>query len=267
VKNCQQSIGYDDISNTYLLRNDFSTPYTGFCVNCYPSNLLEEKLYFENGKRQGTDTSYYRTGCIQAIQSFQLGKEQGATYIFHDSTNLIAFEIWYQNGNLHGPSIQFGKNGLKDTLMYKHYKEGKLDGPQRTYFSNGKIRKQSFYKNGLNEGAQITYSISGQKESEIYYKAGKKNGSWKYYFDSGKLARTETWKDGKKNGEFITYNELGQIMQTEKFAADLPIGLHQTFYPDGKVNYSCNYSSKGVKIEEYVIDQYGIKKQLFPKID
>ncbi|MFM7005986.1 MAG: toxin-antitoxin system YwqK family antitoxin [Flavobacteriales bacterium] len=264
VKNCQESVAFDDENNTYLLRKDYATPYNGSCVSCYASNIVEEKLTFSNGKRQGTDTSFYKTGCIQAIQTYQLGKEQGATYIYFDSTNHVQFEIWYQSGLLHGPSIQFSKAGIQDTLMYKHYKNGKLDGPQRSYFSNGKVRKVSNYKDGFSEGAQITYNNNGQKESEIYFKAGKKQGTWNYYFDSGKVARTENWKEGKKNGEFITYDELGKVMQKEKFALDLPIGLHQTFYADGKLNYSCTYSSKGEKIEEYVIDQYGVKKMLYP---
>ena len=122
----------------------------------------------------------------------------------------------------------------------------------------------SNYLEGLAEGAQITYNANGQKESELYFKAGKKHSTWTYYFDSGKTARTETWKEGKKNGVFLSYNELGKILSTEKYAAGLPIGLHQTFYADGKLNYSCAYSNKGEKMEEYVIDQYGVKKQLFP---
>ena len=265
VKYCHESIAFDEDHNLYLLRKDYASPYTGNCVSCYPSFIIEEKLNFVNGRRQGTDTSYYQSGCIQAIQSYQIGVEQGATYIYYDSTNRVQFEIWYQNGKLHGPSIQFSANALADTLMYKHYQNGILDGPQRSYFSNGKIRKSSYYVNGLSEGGQISYNANGQKESELNFKAGKKHGTWKYFFDSGKIARTETWKDGKKNGPFVSYNELGQILSTEKYTADLPVGLHQTFYTDGKLNYSCTYSNKGEKLEEYVIDQYGVKKQLFPK--
>ena len=265
VKYCHESIAFDEDHNLYLLRKDYATPYTGNCVSCYPSFIIEEKLNFVNGRRQGTDTSYYKSGCIQAIQSYQIGVEQGATYIYYDSTNRVQFEIWYQNGKLHGPSIQFSANALADTLMYKHYKNGILDGPQRSYFPNGKVRKSSYYVNGFSDGAQKTYNANGQKESELNFKAGKKHGTWTYFFDSGKTARTETWKDGKKNGPFVSYNELGQILSTEKYTADLPVGLHQTFYSDGKLNYSCTYSNKGEKLEEYVIDQYGVKKQLFPK--
>jgi antitoxin component YwqK of YwqJK toxin-antitoxin module len=266
-KFCHEHIAFDEDYNLYLLRKDFATPYTGTCVSCYPSLVLEEKLNFVDGKRQGTDTSYYKSGCIQSIQSYQIGLENGATYIYYDSVNLVHFEIWYQNGQLHGPSIKWSAKVLADTLMYKHYKSGKLDGPQRSYFTNGKIRKSSYYRDGLIDGLQITYNERGQKESEIQFKAGKKTGTWTYYFDSGKSARTENWRDGKKNGVFVSYNENGQVLSTEKYNADLPVGLHQTFYPDGKLNYSCSYSNKGEKLEEFVIDQYGVKKQLYPKVD
>ena len=157
------------------------------------------------------------------------------------------------------------KNRKGDRNLSLVYNNGKLDGVQRTYFSNGKIRKISTYKDGLAEGAQITYNAAGLKESELSFKAGKKNGTWNYYFDSGKIARTEDWKDGKKNGVFVSYDELGKVLSTEKYAADLPVGLHQTFYADGKLNYSCTYTNKGEKVEEFVVDEYGVKKQLFPK--
>lgn len=266
-KFCHEHIAFDEDHNLYLLRKDFATPYTGTCISCYPSLVVEEKLNFVNGKRQGTDTSFYRSGCIQSIQSYQIGLENGATYIYYDSSNRVQFEIWYQNGQLHGPSIQWSAKALADTLMYKHYKNGKLDGPQRSYFPNGKIRKSSVYTDGFSDGSQITYNEVGQKESEIQFKVGKKTGTWTYYFDSGKIARSENWREGKKNGVFVSYNELGQVLSTEKYNADLPVGLHQTFYADGKLNYSCSYSNKGEKLEEYVIDQYGVKKQLFPIVD
>ena len=264
VKYCHETVAFDEEHNLYLLRKDYSTPYNGACVSCYPSLTIEEKLNFVNGRRQGTDTSFYKSGCLQSIQSYQIGLQDGPTYVFYDSTNRVQYEIWYQAGQLNGPSIQFSRNARADTLMYKHYKSGKLDGPQRTYLPNGKLRKISNYRDGLAEGAQITYNASGQKQSELFFKAGKKHGTWTYYFDSGQAARTETWKEGKKNGVFVSYNELGKVLSTEKFALDIPIGLHQTFYADGKLNYSCSYSNKGEKLQEYVIDQYGVKKQLFP---
>ncbi|MEN9994299.1 MAG: hypothetical protein RL762_956 [Bacteroidota bacterium] len=266
VKFCHESVAFDEEHNLYLLRKDYSTPYTGSCVSCYPSFTIEEKLNFINGRRQGTDTSFYKSGCLQSIQSYQIGLQDGPTYVYYDSTNRVQFEIWYNAGLLHGPSIQYNRQS-GDTLTYKHYKAGKFDGPQRTYLPNGQLRKVSNYAEGLADGAQITYNSSGQKESELNFKAGQKHGTWTYYFDSGKIARNETWKDGKKNGMFVSYNELGKTLSTEKYAAGLPIGLHQTFYADGKLNYSCTYSNKGEKLEEYVIDQYGVKKQLFPKIN
>ncbi|MDP4723280.1 MAG: hypothetical protein NWS31_03175 [Crocinitomicaceae bacterium] len=265
VKYCHESVAFDEEHNLYLLRKDYATPYNGTCVSCFPSFTIEEKLNFVNGRRQGTDTSFYQSGCLQSIQSYQIGLQDGPTYVFYDSTNRVQYEIWYQAGQLNGPSIQFSRNARADTLMYKHYKSGKLDGPQRTYLPNGKLRKISNYREGLAEGAQITYNASAQKESELFFKAGKKHGTWTYYFDSGQTARTETWKDGKKNGVFVSYNELGKVLSSEKYAMGLPIGLHQTFYADGKLNYSCSYSNKGEKLEEYVIDQYGVKKQLFPQ--
>jgi antitoxin component YwqK of YwqJK toxin-antitoxin module len=265
VNNCQDKVAFDEQRNIYLLRKDFATPYSGTCTSCYSNFLVEEKLYFENGKREGRDTSYYRTGCIQAIHEYHLGLQNGSTIIYYDSTQWKQFEIWYKNGALEGPSIQFVRNARQDTLTLKNYANGKLHGQQRTYYNNGKLRKVSHYNNGLLDGQMYTLTEKGTKESLLNYKNGKKNGVWTYYFDSGKTARIENWKDGKKNGDFKTFDERGQVLNSEQYLADIPVGKHESFYVDGKLNYSCTYGSKGEKIEEFVIDEYGVKKQLFPK--
>jgi antitoxin component YwqK of YwqJK toxin-antitoxin module len=265
VNNCHEKVAFDDQRNLYLLRKDYATPYTGSCISCYSNFIIEEKLVFENGKREGRDTSYYRTGCMQSIQEYHLGLQTGSSIIFYDSTQWKQLEIWYKDGVLHGPSIQFNRNEKQDTLMLKNYANGKLHGEQRSYQSNGKVRKISHYDNGLLEGVMITYTENGTKESELSYKKGKKNGLWTYYFDSGKTARTEIWKEGKKNGPFITFDERGQILSSENYLADIPIGKHESFYTDGKLNYSCSYSNKGEKLEEFYIDEYGVKNQLFPQ--
>jgi antitoxin component YwqK of YwqJK toxin-antitoxin module len=128
VNNCQDKVAFDEQRNIYLLRKDFATPYSGTCISCYSNFLVEEKLYFENGKREGRDTSYYRTGCIQAIQEYHLGLQNGSTIIYYDSTQWKQFEIWYKNGALDGPSIQFIRNENQDTLTLKNYANGKLHG-------------------------------------------------------------------------------------------------------------------------------------------
>ena len=198
VKFCHESVAFDEQNNIYLLRKDYATPYTGTCVSCYPSMSIEEKLNFVEGKRQGVDTSYYRSGCLQSIQSYQIGLQDGPTYIFYDSSNRVQYEIWYQQGQLHGPSIQFNAKALPDTLMYKHYSNGKLDGVQRTYFSNGKIRKISTYKDGLAEGAQITYNAAGLKEVNSASKQARKTAPGIIILTAARLRALKTGRTAKK---------------------------------------------------------------------
>jgi hypothetical protein len=39
------------------------------------------------------------------------------------------------------------------------------------------------------------------------------------------------------------------------------------YYPDGKLKYQASYSSKGEKLEEFSIDQFGVKTELFKKVE
>lgn len=91
----------------------------------------------------------------------------------------------YKNGNLHGISEYFYKNGNTQSLFT--YVDGKLNG----------ISKQ-FYLNGI--------------EKEIYYyKDDKKNGEAKIYFENGKLARKENYKNDSLHGDFKSFHENGKI--------------------------------------------------------
>jgi antitoxin component YwqK of YwqJK toxin-antitoxin module len=180
-----------------LLRKDYATPYNGTCVSCFPSFTIEEKLNFVNGRRQGTDTSFYQSGCLQSIQSYQIGLQDGPTYVFYDSTNRVQFEIWYLAGQLHGPSIQYSRNATSDTLTYKNYKNGKLDGEYVELFMDGKKKIYSFYVDGNLQGISMEYFRNGNKSSMTRYKNGVKHGYATGYDENGKEVKTIYYYKGR----------------------------------------------------------------------
>jgi antitoxin component YwqK of YwqJK toxin-antitoxin module len=217
-----------------------------------------------DGYRDGTDTSYFKNGCRQSIQSFKLGKLNGKSTVFYESGKKER-EISHVNNMIQGEFILFENNEKNDTIEYHTYKNNLMDGPQKYYYENSKLGKHVYYKAGLLDGPHTTYTDSGKVEMKLHYKQGKKDGKWIYYYESGKEAHVENWSNGLKNGEFKTMDEKGMILEQYFFKNDVPEGKHVEYYPDGKLKYQATYTSKGEKLEEFSIDQFGVKKELFKK--
>jgi antitoxin component YwqK of YwqJK toxin-antitoxin module len=266
VKNCYNLLSYDDQRNMYLLKKDFATPYNGTCSSCHQNGYLEESLTIVNGYRDGIDTSYFSNGCRQSIQAYAMGKLNGKSTVFYESGRKER-EINHVNNLLQGTYILFDDNERNDTIELHTYKNNLMDGVQKYYYLDSKLGKMVYYKAGLQDGPHITYTDSGKVEMRLNYKQGKKDGKWTYYYESGKEAHIENWSNGLKNGEFKTVDEKGMLLQQAFYQNNLPTGKHLEYYPDGKLKYQATYSNKSEKLEEFSIDQFGVKTELFKKVE
>ncbi len=264
VKNCYDFLAFDDQKNKYVLKSDYATPYTGKCATCHRNGNLEESLNIVDGYRDGIDTSYFDSGCPQSIQAYSMGKLNGKSTVYFKSGRKER-EINHVNNQLQGRYILFDDNKSNDTIELHTYKNNQMDGVQKYYYVGSKLGKLVYYKAGLQDGLHITYTDSGKVEMRLNYKQGKKDGKWTYFYESGKEAHIENWDMGLKNGEFKTMDEKGMLLQQAFYQDNLSIGKHVEYYPDGKLKYQANYTNKGEKLEEFSIDQYGVKTEIFKK--
>ena len=255
---CRNLVSFDEESNTYLSKRDNSMLYSGTCISCYRNGVMQEQITIVDGKRNGQDTSYYISGCPQSVQNFVLGKLNGTSVVFFDSTNRIEREITHVNNVVNGNYILFDNNEKNDTIFMENYKNGKPDGAKVEYYENSKRAKVVQYKNGLLDGPHQTFSLEGKIEVDYFYKEGKKHGKWKIYYPDGKVARCEEWANGLRNGEFKTTDELGKIVSQAFYKKDIPEGKHIENFNDGKPKHVTVYL-KGEKIEEYTFDDYGVR--------
>jgi antitoxin component YwqK of YwqJK toxin-antitoxin module len=264
VKNCYDFLAFDDQKNKYVLKRDYATPYTGKCATCHRNGNLEESLNIVDGYRDGIDTSYFESGCPQSIQAYSMGKLNGKSTVYFKSGRKER-EINHVNNQLQGRYILFDDNESNDTIELHTYKNNQMDGVQKYYYVGSKLGKIVYYKAGLQDGLHITYTDSGKVEMRLNYKQGKKDGKWTYFYESGKEAHIENWDMGLKNGEFKTMDEKGMLLQQAFYQDNLPIGKHVEYYPDGKLKYQAIYTNKSEKLEEFSIDQYGVKTEIFKK--
>lgn len=267
IKNCNELVSFNDETDTYFSKKNISILYTGNCVTCYRNGQLKSQISIINGKQDSIGIEYYESGCIQSKMYFVLGKLDGEVTFYYDSTNKKAQQEFFNQGIRNGKSIEFENNTTNDTIIYKTFKNNKLDGIKKEFYPNNKILRIIEYKNGVLDGIQKKYNSESMIEMEISFKNGKKDGVWHYYFDSGLEAKLENWSDGLKNGEFKVIDEKGIIKTQEYYKKNIPIEKHIQNYPDGKPKLVTIYDKKGIIIEEFSFDEFGTKKDIIKRVE
>lgn len=254
VVDCNEKLELDPGTGMLLTQN-FGSPFTGTCETCHRNGILEHRITFLNGREQGTDTTYYETGCTMVIRNHIEGKEHGQWTYFFDSLGRVAWEMNYNMGEKHGIQVFFNKKG--DTISLETYKNGILDGPKKSYFKDSsKVEKASYYSKGLLNGPFIVYNRAGKEIQKLNYKNGQKDGTFSYYYDDGVLLRTENWSKGVKNGSFKTLYYEGTVQVIENYKNGLREGWFEERFPDQKMKRQALYK-KDVLIEEHVFNEQG----------
>lgn len=119
-------------------------------------------------------------------------------------------------------SAGFFKNGKKDGLWLKWYKNGKKfaayrykedeqDGIWQEWFDNGQMKAQFEYKDGWKHGQWTLWFSNGQKRNESTFEDGKKVGAEKIWYKNGQLAKESFYVGGTKEGEWKIYADDGTI--------------------------------------------------------
>jgi len=254
LQNCRDLVAFDERSHTYLSKKDFTTPYTGRCATCYNNGQLQESIIVVNGKRDSIGQAYFQSGCLQSQQTFVLGKLNGKSTFYFDSTGRKEIEVSHFLDKLDGQYILFENNKENDTLKLITYKANLYDGPQKEYYPGSKLMKIVYYKEGVMHGKFRTYDINGKLETDMNYQMGKKHGKWTFFYPHGVEARLESWNVGVKDGEFRTNNEKGEILTQEFFKKGIPEGTHTMNFPNGKPRHITVYE-KGVVVEEHEFEE------------
>ena len=259
VIDCNEKLEYDQdadiIYNRDLVNSqNAGKPFSGTCETCHMNGILARRITFLNGKENGIDTTYYESGCPQVVRSHVQGSESGQWLYMYDSTQYLAWEMNYYLGEKHGKHIFMKKNG--DTTKWENYKNGRLDGVKRTYYTDSKIKREVTYKEGILEGSFKIYNIEGVVIEEINYKEGKRDEECKYFYDDGKPLKIENWDMGVKNGEFKIFYYQGHIQESESYKKGKKEGWFTVYYPDSKTKTKALYK-KDILIEEHRYDEQG----------
>ena len=113
----------------------------------------------------------------------------------------------YKNGLLDGETAYFSKD-KEIKLLSEMYSKGKLNGPQKTYYDNGKLKSIVYYKNDKIDGI-VEYDKSGKLLHKSIFENG--SGNWKLYWSNGKVSEEGKYVSGRKDGVWKKYREDGSL--------------------------------------------------------
>ena len=113
----------------------------------------------------------------------------------------------YKDGLLDGETAYFSKD-KEVKLLSEMYSKGKLNGPQKTYYENGKLKSIVYYKNDRIDGI-VEYDKSGKLLHKSIFENG--TGDWKLYWSNGKVSEEGKYVSGRKDGVWKKYREDGSL--------------------------------------------------------
>jgi len=152
------------------------------------------------------------------------------------------------NGVLNGSWIEFGDTALafNQTDVLTTYKDGKRDGVSKVYNAeNGRILEIKYYINGKNNGINKTFWSNGNVFQEITYKDNHWDGVFKEYDNNGRLKLEEFYVDDERVSK-KEYYDNGQLEMEVSYEN----GVYRGYYEDGAL-YIDGHNKNGKKDNDW----------------
>jgi antitoxin component YwqK of YwqJK toxin-antitoxin module len=154
---------------------------------------------YREGKLEGKQTIYHRDGAVFQEGVNKSGSKTGKWVSYYDD-GVKMEEGEYVTGSKSGIWLEYDRDGKKtrEATYAGDLKEGKFV----EYHPDGAIRNKGQYSADKQEGLWIELRRDGTKEEEKSYKAGRLHGARIEYDSSGRKERVTTYADGKREGPY-----------------------------------------------------------------
>lgn len=130
------------------------------------------------------------------------------------------------------------------------YKDGILEGPYELY-NQGFLLLKGTYQNGKKEGVEEGFASNGVVILKRMYQDGSLNGPMTIYMPpQGQKIQECKYIQGLLEGPFIRYYPSGTVMLEASYKGGLLEGPSTSFYPDGKVQVHAIYAAGRIVGEE-----------------
>lgn len=138
-------------------------PYTGYAVTYHLNGIIEEKMGYCSGKKEGISQKWYPDGSLRKQSYYKQNKVDGVQRNWWKN-GVLSSEGNYKNGVKHGIQKKWFVNGQLGRKT--NYNNGKPEGLQQSWLQNGKLYVNYEVKNGRTFGlkrANLCYALEKEK--------------------------------------------------------------------------------------------------------
>lgn len=100
----------------------------------------------------------------------------------------------------------------KDTLFSKNYRQGKQNGLNETWYSNGQLNEIRYFDKGRKTGEHQGFWGNGNKRFLFHFKNDVYEGTQSKWFENGQLYQLKNYKNGQEEGEQKEWNNTGKLV-------------------------------------------------------
>ena len=186
----------------------------------------------------------------QVIRKENLTKKENVYYDFEkfklESTGAYYKDLLGESRDKHGKWLFYDKEGK--LIEERNYYRGKLHGPVKSFYSNGKKRQEGYFKMDEQDSVYREWSETGKLSIEGYYFKNKPAKNWTYYYIDGQpklqeeiidtvsfvqnfwlpdSLHTQTVKNG--NGEMTTFFTTGSPKEWYHYQNGLKNGIFEEY--------------------------------------
>lgn len=197
----------------------------------YPNKVLKSEMVFDKNPDISRCTMYDENGKKNAYGKYYK-KEKDSVWTYFSPPGFLSYKETYKNGILEGEKLVYyppANERIKTQQVFQQYQfvKGKLEGPVKEFFPDGKVKMEGTYKNNNLHGEVKKYHPNGKMFFLERYKNGLKHGWWYTYDESGRE---------KGRGYFFEGEELKGDALTKKLEELKAKGINPNSIVDAPKN-------------------------------
>lgn len=237
---------------TYQWRNIYDrTPLHGKCriILSYRSYTIAH--FNKDGILDGLYEKYEDNHLVQKL-TYVKGILRGKGYEYYTDGTVKKECVWNEQGKIDGLMIEYNRIGRTEW----DYKNGEVDGQQRTFDNNGQLITFVSYSKGMQHGPFRIYEEGGTdmppfiREGYAWGWRGKKGEYKEIWALSGKPKCIEHYTEkGEKTGRWQEWDENGKLVREENYT-EMPyysVKFDKNSYPLERYYYNEDLSVKSIQ--------------------
>ncbi len=273
----EQEFDEGELDTDYRIKKNYNDPKLGIVnvvMSFYEGELYQTFKYSDQVKEDAKlgavntriiydeddikDREVITYGSTTIEKKFYNDKLSSETKTYKDeNNNHIQQELSYTKGSILTKSLTY-KNGKKDGLekhfysdggvkLALNYKNGEKIGSQTSYHSNGQLnKKETIDENGKRDGEYVLYKYDGSLTTKGSYSNGKKIGIWEEYGSHNpNLLKKCNYTEDNVTCEEIDYYDHGAYFTIKSITT---LTEDQSgYYKNGAYAAYYNYEKKRIK--------------------